>query len=194
MAPAAYFGSQRSLPMDLALFGTYLLACGAAAATGAMFSPGPWYDALQKAQLDPAELAVPGGLDHALPSDVRRRCPAPRRSRGRRLAWRFWSVQIALQHALDAGVLRAAADAGGAGHHGAFCGWRSPPPWSRSSSWISGPGLMFVPYLVWVTVAGALNLSVGAPEPDGRKRRLIGDQLGPPPAQRPPLPLGERVG
>ena len=30
--------------MDWALFLTFLAACGAAAATGAMFQPGDWYD------------------------------------------------------------------------------------------------------------------------------------------------------
>ena len=34
--------------MDWLLFGIFLLGCGAAATTGAMFEPGEWYDDLDK--------------------------------------------------------------------------------------------------------------------------------------------------
>ena len=45
--------------MDLALFATYLVACGAAATTGAMFSPGPWYDALKMPDWTPPNWLFP---------------------------------------------------------------------------------------------------------------------------------------
>ena len=39
--------------MDWTLFLTFLAACGAAAATGAMFQPGDWYDGLAKPRWTP---------------------------------------------------------------------------------------------------------------------------------------------
>lgn len=40
-------------------FYIYLLACGAAAATGIIFKPGAWYDALQKPAFTPPNWAFP---------------------------------------------------------------------------------------------------------------------------------------
>ena len=39
--------------MDIWVFFVFLLACGPAAATGAMFSPGAWYEALRKPSWTP---------------------------------------------------------------------------------------------------------------------------------------------
>jgi hypothetical protein len=45
--------------MDYTLFFTYLVACGAAAATGAMFQPGDWYRNLAKPRWTPPDWLFP---------------------------------------------------------------------------------------------------------------------------------------
>ena len=45
--------------MDYGLFFTYLAACGAAAATGALFSPGDWYKAIRKPSWTPPDWLFP---------------------------------------------------------------------------------------------------------------------------------------
>ena len=45
--------------MDFALFFTFLAACGAAAATGALFSPGDWYRGLRKPVWTPPDWLFP---------------------------------------------------------------------------------------------------------------------------------------
>jgi len=45
--------------MDILLFAVFFAACGAAGATGALFSPGPWYDALAKPRWTPPNWAFP---------------------------------------------------------------------------------------------------------------------------------------
>ena len=45
--------------MDFTLFLTYLAACGAAAATGAMFQPGEWYRGLSKPRWTPPDWLFP---------------------------------------------------------------------------------------------------------------------------------------
>ncbi|MFN3644116.1 MAG: tryptophan-rich sensory protein TspO [Gemmobacter sp.] len=148
------------LGADLGLFLTYLAACMAAATTGAMFDPGAWYKRLDKPWWTPPALVFPiawtvlylcmayaaariGARDGALAAQ----------------ASAFWAVQIALNtlwtpvffglHRIRAGMvvmvflwLAVAATTVSFGLVDPVAGW------------------VMLPYLAWVTIAGALNLSV----------------------------------
>ena len=144
--------------MDFTLFFTYLVACGAAAATGAMFNPGDWYDRLSKPAWTPPDwvfpvtwtvlyicMAVSAAWVAVLPDS------------GKALA--LWSVQIAFNtlwtpvffglHRLRAAMI-------------VMLGlWTSVAAtmiaFFMHDTWA---GLLFAPYLLWVTIAGALNFSV----------------------------------
>lgn len=148
--------------MDIATFFVFLAACGAAAATGAMFPPGDWYRALKKPAWTPPNLAFPlvWTLLYLAMSYA-----------GSRVAWHaaqdpaagialaLWSAQIALNtlwtpvffglRRMGAALLvicllwiAVAATM--------FAFWRID----------SLAGLLFAPYLLWVTIAAALNASV----------------------------------
>lgn len=146
--------------MDYALFFTYLGACGAAAATGALFSPGEWYKGIEKPTWTPPDWLFPvawttlylcmslAAMRVAQSGDVR----APQ-------ALGFWTIQITL-NALWSPV---------------FFGLRRMRTalvvvallWVAVAvtlvaffriDWIAG--LLFLPYIAWVTIATALNAAV----------------------------------
>jgi tryptophan-rich sensory protein len=146
--------------MDYGLFFTYLAACGAAAATGAMFSPGEWYKTLEKPTWTPPDWVFPVAWTTlyicmslaAMRVGMSGHPAAP-------MALGFWAVQIAL-NTLWSPV---------------FFGLRRMRAalivvsvlWLAVAvtlalflriDWIAG--LLFVPYLLWVTIATALNASV----------------------------------
>ncbi len=151
--------------MDIYLFGTYLLACGAAATTGAMFSPGAWYEALTKPRWTPPNWLFPVAWTtlYLLMAAAAARASGVE---GAGFALALWSVQIAfntLWTPVFFGLrrLRAAMVV--------MVGlWLSVAATMLAffdlDLWA---GLMFVPYLVWVTVAGALNFWVMRHNPDG---------------------------
>jgi benzodiazapine receptor len=144
--------------MQLTLFFTYLAACGAAAATGALFQPGDWYRDLQKPRWTPPDWLFPVAwtvLYLSISIAAARVAALP--GTGQALA--FWSVQIALNtlwtpvffglRRMGAGLvvlgllwLAVAATMVAFFQHDLIA------------------GLLFVPYLIWVSVAGALNRSV----------------------------------
>ena len=150
--PALHAASVKEPRMDYGLFFIYLAACGAAAATGALFPPRRLVSGAEKAQLDPARLAVPGGVDDALPLMSLAAMRVAHVGRPARPGAGVLVGADRVQHALDAGLLRAEADAGGAGRGvGAVAGgggdlvaffaridwWRgccSCPIWSGSPS------------------------------------------------------------
>ncbi len=144
--------------MDWPLFLTFLAACGAAATTGAMFQPGAWCDGLVKPVWTPrdwmfpvvwttlyllmayAAMRVAGGADNAQP-----------------LA--FWALQIAFNtlwtpvffglHRMRAAMMIM------------VLLWLSVA--ATTFSFLSVDllaGVLMLPYLLWVTIAGALNFSV----------------------------------
>lgn len=107
----------------------FLAACGAVAATGVMFSPGHWYDTLKKPGWTPPRWAFP-------------------------VAWTTLYLLIALAAARVAGL---------AGSGTALALWSlqialntlwTPVFWALDT-WA---GVLLLPYLVWLSLAAALNL------------------------------------
>lgn len=140
------------------LFLTYLAACGAAAATGAMFQPGEWYRGLAKPRWTPPDWLFPVAWT------VLYLCMSAAAARvamidGTGQALALWSVQIALNTLWTPvffGLRRM-----GAGLVIIFLLWLAVAAtmvafWQHDAI----AGLLFVPYIAWVTVAGLLNRSV----------------------------------
>lgn len=144
--------------MDWSVFPLFLGACCAAAATGAMFSPGQWYRDLSKPSWTPPDWLFP------LAWTVLYICSAVAATRVSVLgdsahAMGFWAFQIALNtlwtpvffglERIRAGALVLA-----------FL-WISVAGCMVTFFMVDAlAGWLIVPYLVWVTIAGALNLSV----------------------------------
>ena len=144
--------------MDWTLFLTYMAACGAAAATGAMIQPGAWYASLNKPSWTPPDWVFPVTwtvLYFCMSYAAMRVALLP--DTGQALA--FWSVQIALNtlwtpvffglKRMRAGLVVIALL------------WLSVAAtmltfWSHDVI----AGLLFAPYLLWCSIAGALNYSV----------------------------------
>jgi translocator protein len=148
--------------MDIWIFLLFLLACGPAAATGAMFSPGDWYRALAKPVWTPPDWLFPVAwttlyLCIALAGERVARQAGTDAGVGVALA--FWGLQMGLNtlwtpvffglRKIRAGMLVLAL-LWLAVALTLITFWRV--------DWVAG--LLFLPYLVWVTVAGALNWSV----------------------------------
>lgn len=140
------------------LFFVFLAACFAAGTTGAIFPPGQWYDQLEKPSWTPPNFLFPlawttlylfmsyaGALAAIVPDNG--------------LAMALWSLQIALNalwtpvffglHKLKAALFVL------------VCLWISVAA-AMLALWQVNvvAGLLFLPYLAWVSVAGALNYSV----------------------------------
>ena len=144
--------------MDFTLFATYFIACGAAAATGAMFNPGDWYDSLSKPRWTPPNWVFPVTwtvLYIFMAASAARVAVLP--NTGQAMA--LWAVQIAfntlwtpvffgLRRLRAAMVVMVGLWLSVAATMVAFF---------MADTWA---GLMFAPYLLWVTIAGALNFSV----------------------------------
>lgn len=139
-------------------FAIFLAACFAAGATGALFPPGKWYEDLSKPTWTPPNWLFPVAwttLYLLMAGAGARAAVSPDNS----VAMALWALQIALNGLwtpvffglrrirLGLVVLVGLWIA-------VFCGMIAL--WQVD--WLAG--LMFVPYLAWVSVAGALNLSV----------------------------------
>lgn len=143
--------------MHWTLFLTYLAACGAAAASGAMIQPGAWYDSLKKPVWTPPDWVFPVAwttLYFLISLAGMRLAQSP--DSGQALA--LWSLQIALNtlwtpiyfglHRIRAAMVVM------------VCLWLAV----ALSTWTFfgvdiWAGILFLPYLLWVTIAGALNFS-----------------------------------
>lgn len=148
--------------MNYPIFFTYLAACGAAAATGAMFQPGDWYDNLKKPGWTPARWVFPTAwtiLYLFMAYSAMRVATIGQADPDSAQAQAFWSMQIALntlwtpvffglhrmRSALFIIVLM----------------WLAVAATMVSFFRVDLiAGFLFVPYLVWVTAATALNASV----------------------------------
>jgi tryptophan-rich sensory protein len=143
--------------MDWPLFLTFLAACGAAAATGAMFNPAEWYEGLKKPDWFPPRWLFPVAwttLYLLMSLAAMRVAQLP----GNGQAMAFWALQIALNtlwtpiffglHKMRAAmVVMVLLWLAVAATTWAFFGL---------DFWA---GLLMLPYIAWVTVASALNLS-----------------------------------
>lgn len=146
------------LGFDWGLFLTFLAACGAAAATGAMFNPGAWYERLQKPAWTPPNWAFPVVwtiLYISIAVAAARVAVLP----GSGQAMAFWAAQIAFNtlwtpvffglHRMKAAMV-------------VMIGlWAFVAATMVSFMMLDAlAGWLFVPYLIWATIAGALNFSV----------------------------------
>lgn len=147
--------------MTVFLFLIFLAACSAAAATGALFSPGDWYRSLRKPRWTPPDFAFPivwtvlylamsyaaarvGGLTVDKPAAA--------------VALAFWALQIALNTLWTPvffGLQRMRA-----GLVIILMLWVAVAA-TMVQFWMVDriAGLLLLPYLVWVSIAAALNAS-----------------------------------
>lgn len=144
--------------MDWVLFAVFLLACGAAWSTGALFPPGDWYRSLDKPRWTPPNWMFPlvwTLLYASIAFAAARVAPLP----DAQLALGLWAAQIAfntlwtpvffgLRRMRAALVVMALLWCSVAATLMAM--W----PLDRLAA------ALFAPYLVWVSVAGMLNLSL----------------------------------
>ena len=144
--------------MDWGLFVVFLAACSAAAATGGVFPPGDWYARLAKPGWTPPNWLFPlawTALYLALAVVGARVAPLE----GSHYAVAFWAMQIAF-NALWTPVFFGLRRLGGALAVLAVL-WVAVAgllwslwPLDRLSFWLT------VPYLAWVSYAGALNADI----------------------------------
>jgi tryptophan-rich sensory protein len=150
--------------MDWTLFAIFLAACFAAGSTGALFEPGEWYKRLSKPTWTPPNWAFPvawSTLYLCIAAAAARVAPLE----GSQYAMAFFALQIALNTLWTPvffGLKRM-----GAGMAVLVALWIAVAAtlgtfWTLD--WIAG--LLFVPYLLWVTIAGALNYSVWRLNPE----------------------------
>ena len=152
--------------MDWPIFLTFLGACAAAAATGAMFEPGRWYDALTKPWWTPPGWVFPltwTVLYLSMAYAGMRIALLP----GNGQAMAFWALQIAVNtlwtpiffglHRMRAAMIII------------LCLWAAVAA-TMVAFWQMDTlaGLLFAPYLLWVTIASALNFSVMRMNPDAQ--------------------------
>ncbi len=144
--------------MDWTLYAVFLLACGPAWATGALFSPGEWYRSLDKPRWTPPNVMFPlvwTVLYASIAVAAARVAPLP----DSQLALGFWAAQIAF-NTLWTPVFFGLRRMGTALVVMALL-WLSVAatliamwPLDRLAA------SLFVPYLAWVSVAWMLNLSL----------------------------------
>mmetsp|Transcript_23045 Transcript_23045/g.39105 ORF Transcript_23045/g.39105 Transcript_23045/m.39105 type:complete len:161 (-) Transcript_23045:2606-3088(-) len=140
------------------LFCLFLVACLGAGMTGGLFSPGPWYRSLNKPSWTPPDWVFP------VTWMVLYLCMAGAGARagveeGNGVAMAFWSIQIAFNAVwtpvffglknIRLGMLVLVAL------------WLSVLG-AMIALWQVDTlaGVLFIPYLIWVSIAGALNASV----------------------------------
>ena len=154
------------------LFTVFLAACFAAGATGGLFMPGAWYERLNKPWWTPPDIVFPIAwtiLYVCMAAAAARVAMLP----GAGLALAFWSFQIALNglwtpvffglKRMKLGLVVV-----GALWVAVACTMLALFAQDRIA------GLLFVPYLVWVTIATALNAAVLRLNPDEAAKERMG--------------------
>lgn len=139
-------------------FGIFLVACIGAGSTGSLFSPGPWYRALTKPSWTPPDWAFPvvwTSLYVCMAFAGARVAVRPDNG----VAMALWALQIAMNglwtpvffglRRLRLGLVVLI---------GLWLSVALTMVALWQVDWLSG--LLFLPYLVWVSIAGALNFSV----------------------------------
>ena len=156
--------------MDLVLFGIFIVACCAAATTGAAFPPGKWYMSLAKPSWTPPDWVFPLAwiTIYLLISFAGARVAV---LEGSGYALAFWAMQagfstlwtpifFGLRRMKEALYVMAPLWLSVAG-----CVWAN----FQLDFWA---GVAFLPYMLWVTVAAALNFSVARMNPGVAPLRL----------------------
>ncbi len=149
--------------MDWTVFIILLMACGAAATTGAAFEPGDWYQSLKKPSWTPPNWLFPVAWS------VLYICMSVAGARvagleGGATALALWGLQIAL-NTLWTPIFFGKQDMR-KGMIVLVMLWMAVAATMLSMFALDTlAGLLFMPYLVWVTVAGALNWSVWSLNP-----------------------------
>jgi len=145
-------------------FTIFLAACIAAGATGGLFPPGPWYRALSKPPWTPPDWLFPVAwftLYLCMAGAGARAAVSPDNG----LAMALWSLQIALNGLWTPvffGLKRIKL-----GFFVLTALWLSVVL-TCAALWQVDmvAGILFLPYILWVTVAGALNYSVWQRNPE----------------------------
>lgn len=150
--------------MDWLIFGIFLFACAGAGVTGRLFPPGDWYDSLRKPSWTPPNWLFPviWTTLYLLMAAAGARV-AVRPDNG--VAMALWALQIAFNGLWTPVFFGLKKMLGGL--LVLIVLWISVAAtlvalWQVD--WIAG--LLFVPYLLWVSIAGALNLAVLRMNPD----------------------------
>lgn len=150
--------------MTYFLFAIFLLACGAAGATGGMFPPSDWYQRLNKPSWTPPNWLFPVAwttLYICMSIAATRVAMMP----GAGVALALWALQIALNTLWTPvffGLQRIRAGMGIL-----ILLWLSVVGCTIALFQLDTiAGLLFLPYVVWVSVAAALNYSVMQLNPD----------------------------
>ena len=156
--------------MDILLFLIFLAATFAAAATGAMFPTGEWYKSLNKPTWTPPDWVFPVAWTsiYLLISFAGARVAV---LEGNAYAMAFWGLQIAF-NTLWTPVFFGLRHLKGslpimAGLWIAVLGCTITH--FQLDTWA---GLAFVPYLVWVSVAAALNMAMVRLNPDQKPLQI----------------------
>jgi len=151
-------------------FAIFFMACVGAGATGGLFPPGPWYRSLNKPSWTPPDWVFPVTWTTLYVCMSLAGAMAASAENGG-LALALWSMQIAFnglwtpvffglrQLRLGMAVLAVL--------------WLSVAA-TMVALWALDwrAGALFAPYLLWVTIAGALNWSVWQLNPEEAKRPM----------------------
>lgn len=144
--------------MDWTLFAVFFAACAAAGSTGALFEPGEWYRRLAKPSWTPPNWLFPTAWTVLyLSMSVAAARVAP--LEGSEYAMAFFAFQIALNTLWTPVFFGLKRMGAGLVVLGAL--WLAVAA-TLVSFWMldAVAGLLFVPYLLWVSIAGALNHAV----------------------------------